>query len=124
MSTLTKLEIAQVLRAEEDINGKDAKRMVAVFLRPSPICCCKVRVSNCLDLVSLYLRHKNARPGRNPRTGEAVAISKDVLLSSRQENFKSTRQQGKLALSLRRSSSRLQIHECLPLIILVQSWIV
>lgn len=76
MSTLTKLEIAQVLRAEEDINGKDAKRMVAVFFETITHLLLQGEGVKLFGFGQFVLRHKNARPGRNPRTGEAVAISK------------------------------------------------
>jgi integration host factor subunit alpha len=72
---LTKADLAECLYNELGLNKREAKEFVELFFE---------RIRNSLtdgDQVKLSgfgnfgLRDKNARPGRNPKTGEEIPIS-------------------------------------------------
>lgn len=72
---LTKADLAECLYNELGLNKREAKEFVELFFE---------RIRNALsngDQVKLSgfgnfgLRDKNARPGRNPKTGEEIPIS-------------------------------------------------
>lgn len=73
--TLTKAELAESLIEEVGLNKRDAKDLVdnlfeeirVVLERGEP-----VKISG---FGNFELRDKNERPGRNPKTGQDVAIS-------------------------------------------------
>ncbi|MEE8387848.1 MAG: integration host factor subunit alpha [Acidiferrobacterales bacterium] len=75
MMALTKADLAECLYNELGLNKREAKEFVELFFE---------RIRNALsngDQVKLSgfgnfgLRDKNARPGRNPKTGEEIPIS-------------------------------------------------
>lgn len=74
-ATMTKAELAELLFEQVGLNKREAKEMVDTFFN---------EISNALErgefvklsgFGNFQLRDKPQRPGRNPRTGEAVAIS-------------------------------------------------
>ena len=64
MSALTKSEMADKLFEELGLNKREAKELVEQFFEEIRIC-----------LENFDLRDKRQRPGRNPKTGEAIPIS-------------------------------------------------
>ena len=75
MTTLTKAELADLLFEQVGLNKREAKDMVEGFFE-------EIRTALELgDSVKLsgfgnfQLRDKKSRPGRNPKTGESVAVS-------------------------------------------------
>lgn len=75
MGALTKADIAERLFDELSMNKKDAKDMVDLFfdeIRQTLIGNDQVKLSG---FGNFDLRDKKQRPGRNPKTGEEVAIA-------------------------------------------------
>jgi integration host factor subunit alpha len=73
--TLTKAELAQTLIDKRGFSKRDAKVFVDKFfdlIIKSLVDGQEVKLSGFGNFVT---RDKNSRPGRNPKTGEAVAIS-------------------------------------------------
>jgi integration host factor subunit alpha len=75
MSALTKAELAEDLSLRIGLNKREAKELVELFYE-------EIREAlengQCVKLSgfgNFDLRDKNARPGRNPKTGEDVLIS-------------------------------------------------
>jgi integration host factor subunit alpha len=71
---LTKAELAELLYDEIGLNKREAKDMVNAFfdlVTDALVQGDEVKVSG---FGNFQVRQKTARPGRNPRTGEAVAI--------------------------------------------------
>ena len=71
---LTKAELAELLYEEIGLNKREAKDMVNAFfdlVTDALVEGDEVKVSG---FGNFQVRQKTARPGRNPRTGEAVAI--------------------------------------------------
>lgn len=75
MSTLTKAVIAESLADMYGFNKRESKELVEDFFQQI----IDVLVSGeCVKISgfgNFELRDKNARPGRNPRTGEEVSIT-------------------------------------------------
>ncbi|GJL80482.1 MAG: hypothetical protein DHS20C01_01160 [marine bacterium B5-7] len=74
-STITKAELAAALHVEVGLNKREAKDFVDLFFE-------KIRQSleegNAVKLSGFggfSIRDKSQRPGRNPKTGEEVAVS-------------------------------------------------
>ncbi len=79
--TLTKAELAELLFAQVGLNKREAKEMVEAFFE-------EIRTGLEMgDTVKLSgfgnfsVRDKASRPGRNPKTGEMVAISARRVVS-------------------------------------------
>ncbi|MGI9311354.1 MAG: integration host factor subunit alpha [bacterium] len=73
--TVTKAELSAVLFAQLGLNKREAKDFVELFFARM---CRALEHGGAVKLSgfgSFTLRDKTPRPGRNPRTGEAVAIS-------------------------------------------------
>ena len=75
LPTLTKAELAELLFEQVGLNKREAKDMVETFFE---------EIRNALDrgdsvklsgFGNFQLRDKPQRPGRNPRTGEAIPIA-------------------------------------------------
>lgn len=73
--TVTKAELGDILFGRVGLNKREARDFVEIFFE---------KIRNSLEqgtaiklsgFGSFTLRDKNPRPGRNPRTGEAVPIS-------------------------------------------------
>ena len=75
MGSLTKADMAERLSNEQKLSKRDAKEMVEAFfdeVSSSLINNEQVKLSG---FGNFDLRDKRSRPGRNPKTGEEVAIS-------------------------------------------------
>lgn len=75
MTTLTKADIAKKLDEEIGLTHREAKEIVELFfdfISQSLTQGKQVKISGFGNFV---LNDKRERPGRNPRTGEAVAVS-------------------------------------------------
>ena len=73
--TLTKSELADLLFNKVGLNKREAKDMVEAFFEEI---CAKLEASEDVKLSgfgNFQLRDKPQRPGRNPKTGEEIAIS-------------------------------------------------
>ena len=73
--TLTKAELADLLFEKVGLNKREAKDMVEAFFEEIRI---KLEQREDVKLASFgnfQLRDKPQRPGRNPKTGEEIAIS-------------------------------------------------
>ena len=73
--TVTKADLGNTLFDEVGLNKREAKDFVELFfekIRQSLEEGCSVKLSG---FGSFTLRDKTSRPGRNPKTGEEVAIS-------------------------------------------------
>ncbi len=73
--TITKADLCNVLFDEVGLNKREAKEFVELFfekIRQSLEDGLAVKLSG---FGSFTLRDKTSRPGRNPKTGEEVAIS-------------------------------------------------
>ena len=73
--TVTKADLGNTLFDEVGLNKREAKDFVELFfekIRQSLESGCSVKLSG---FGSFTLRDKTSRPGRNPKTGEEVAIS-------------------------------------------------
>lgn len=75
MSTLTKAEMAESLINQLGLSKQEAKQLVEDFFDEM-----KDALANNIPIKlsgfgNFELRNKNERPGRNPRTGEEVAIT-------------------------------------------------
>jgi integration host factor subunit alpha len=75
MAALTKADMAENLYEELGLNKREAKEFVEMFfeeIRSALESGNQVKLSG---FGNFDLRHKNQRPGRNPKTGEEIAIS-------------------------------------------------
>ena len=73
--TLTKAELAEMLFEQVGLNKREAKDMVETFfeeIRDALVRGASVKLSG---FGNFQLRDKPQRPGRNPKTGEAIPIS-------------------------------------------------
>ena len=73
--TLTKAEIADLLFNKVGLNKREAKDMVEAFFEEIRA---KLEASEDVKLTgfgNFQLRDKPQRPGRNPKTGEEIAIT-------------------------------------------------
>ncbi|MFZ5522178.1 MAG: integration host factor subunit alpha [Pseudomonadota bacterium] len=72
--TLTKAELAELLFERLGLNKRESKDMVEAFfdlIHDSLVNGVDVKLSG---FGNFQIRHKAPRPGRNPRTGEAIPI--------------------------------------------------
>lgn len=72
---LTKADMAERLYDELGLNKREAKELVEMFfeeVRDALESGSQVKLSG---FGNFDLRHKNQRPGRNPKTGEEIPIS-------------------------------------------------
>ena len=75
MTAITKADMAERLSIEQKLSKREAKEMVEAFFEEvssSLISNEQVKLSG---FGNFDLRDKRSRPGRNPKTGEEVAIS-------------------------------------------------
>lgn len=73
--TVTKADLGNTLFDEVGFNKREAKDFVELFFEKV---CVSLETGSAVKLSgfgSFTLRDKPSRPGRNPKTGEAVAIS-------------------------------------------------
>ena len=75
MVTLTKADLAKHLDAEIGLTNREAKEIVEIFyglISEALIQGQQVKISG---FGNFTLHNKNERPGRNPKTGQEVAVS-------------------------------------------------
>lgn len=72
---LTKAEIAERLFDELGLNKREAKEMVELFFEELKKSLEKGEQVKLSGFGNFYLREKNQRPGRNPKTGEEIPIT-------------------------------------------------
>lgn len=73
-ATLTKAELADMLFEQVGLNKREAKDMVECFFEEIRLA---LERGDCVKLSgfgNFQIRTKAPRPGRNPRTGEAIPI--------------------------------------------------
>ena len=75
MSALTKSEMADKLFEELGLNKREAKELVEQFFEEIRICLENNGQVKLSGFGNFDLRDKRQRPGRNPKTGEAIPIS-------------------------------------------------
>lgn len=73
--TLTKAELSALLVDELGINRRNAKTMVDTFFELMSETLIRGEELKLSGFGNFQVRAKNERPGRNPRTGEPVAIT-------------------------------------------------
>jgi integration host factor subunit alpha len=75
MGSLTKAGMAERLCDELNLNQREAKQMVEVFFEKISECMINNEQVKLSGFGNFDLRDKCQRPGRNPKTGEAVPVS-------------------------------------------------
>lgn len=75
MSVLTKSEMAERLYEELGLNKREAKEIVELFFEEIRACLEANEQVKLSGFGNFDLRDKSQRPGRNPKTGEEIAIS-------------------------------------------------
>ena len=75
MSALTKSEMADKLFEELGLNKREAKELVEQFFEEIRVCFENNEQVKLSGFGNFDLRDKRQRPGRNPKTGEAIPIS-------------------------------------------------
>ena len=75
LSTLTKAELADLLFEQVGLNKREAKEMVETFFDEIRNALERGEAVKLSGFGNFQLRDKPQRPGRNPKTGEAIQIS-------------------------------------------------
>ncbi|MCK9488592.1 MAG: integration host factor subunit alpha [Xanthomonadales bacterium] len=75
MATLTKAEMAEGLFENVGLNKREAKEFVDALFETLRTGLENGRQVKLSGFGNFELRHKNERPGRNPKTGEEIPIS-------------------------------------------------
>ncbi|HCH31779.1 MAG TPA: integration host factor subunit alpha [Oceanospirillaceae bacterium] len=75
MGSLTKADMAERLSSEQQLSKRDAKDMVEAFFEEVSSSLINNEQVKLSGFGNFDLRDKRSRPGRNPKTGEEVAIS-------------------------------------------------
>ncbi len=75
MTALTKACIAERLFSEVKLNKQDAKELVDIFFEEIRLALEGGHDVKLSGFGNFCLRDKSARPGRNPKTGEDIAVS-------------------------------------------------
>lgn len=73
--TITKVDLSNTLFDQVGLNKREAKDFVALFFEKMRQALEQGTAVKLSGFGSFTLRDKTPRPGRNPKTGEAVAIS-------------------------------------------------
>lgn len=73
--TLTKADLEEQLYEKVGLNNREAKEMVEAFFQEISHCLEEGEEVKLSGFGAFSLRDKAERPGRNPKTGEEVAIS-------------------------------------------------
>jgi integration host factor subunit alpha len=72
---LTKARMAELLFEELGLNKREAKELVELFFEEIRNVLADGEDVKLSGFGNFVLRHKNQRPGRNPKTGEEIPIS-------------------------------------------------
>lgn len=78
---LTKIEIATNLVEKYGLEKRVAKELVERFFEEIRLCLEKGEEVKLSGFGNFSVREKNARPGRNPKTGESVAVTARRVVS-------------------------------------------
>jgi len=73
--SLTKVDMAESLFNKLGLNKKEARELVDLFFQELGASLAVGEQIKLSGFGNFYLRDKNERPGRNPRTGEKVLIT-------------------------------------------------
>ena len=73
--TLTKAELADLMFEKVGLNKREAKDMVESFFEEIRIALERGEMVKLSGFGNFQLRDKPTRPGRNPKTGEEIAIT-------------------------------------------------
>ncbi len=71
---LTKADMAKSLFNAIGLNKKEARELVDLFFEELEVCLADGEEIRFSGFGNFHLRDKNARPGRNPKTGEEAQI--------------------------------------------------
>ncbi len=71
---VTKAHMAKSLFNAIGLNKKEARELVDLFFQELEVCLADGEQTRLSGFGNFYLRDKNERPGRNPKTGEKVTI--------------------------------------------------
>ena len=83
MAALTKADIALHLTEKLGLNNREAKELVEAFFEDIRIALGNGNDVKLSGFGNFVLRKKNARPGRNPKTGEDKVISARTVVTFR-----------------------------------------
>lgn len=72
---LTKAELSEYLFNKFELNRQDIKDLVEIFFEEIRLSLESGEQVKLSGFGNFYLRNKNPRPGRNPKTGENIPIS-------------------------------------------------
>ena len=72
---LTKADMAEKLFEELGLNKREAKELVEAFFEEIRVALAEGQQVKLSGFGNFDLRSKNARPGRNPKTGQEIPIS-------------------------------------------------
>ncbi|XKM14636.1 integration host factor subunit alpha [Orbaceae bacterium ac157xtp] len=75
MMTLTKADIAESLSEKFDIDRQESKILVELFFEEIRVALERGEDVKLSGFGNFTIRDKKTRPGRNPKTGESVAIT-------------------------------------------------
>ena len=102
---LTKADLAESLFNELGLNKREAKEFVELFfehIRSALVSGEQVKLSG---FGNFGLRHKNSRPGRNPKTGEEIPITARRVVTFRASHKLKERVERNARLNADRSAS-------------------
>ena len=80
---LTKAEMAERLYEQVGLNKREAKEFVDAFFDALSSALERGQQVKLSGFGNFDLRHKNQRPGRNPKTGEEIPISARTVVTFR-----------------------------------------
>ncbi len=83
MAALTKADLALHLMEQLGLNNREAKEVVEAFFEDIRIALGEGNDVKLSGFGNFVLRQKNARPGRNPKTGEDKIISARTVVTFR-----------------------------------------
>lgn len=75
MGSLTKADLINQLITKQELNKNYAKKLVEMFFNEIKTCLANNEEVKISGFGNFELKNKVARPGRNPKTGEEVAIT-------------------------------------------------
>lgn len=81
MATLTKADMVEHLMNKLSLTKQEARKLVDDFFNEIAQNLANGREVKLSGFGNFYLNDKSARPGRNPKTGEAVEISAGRVVS-------------------------------------------
>tara|TARA_B110000444_G_C18564241_1_gene466279 strand:- start:167 stop:466 length:300 start_codon:yes stop_codon:yes gene_type:complete len=75
MAALTKADLADMLFSDLGLNKREAKEIVELFFEEIKSSLANNKEVKLSGFGNFDIRDKKSRPGRNPKTGEEVAVS-------------------------------------------------